>query len=300
MTDAPIPPLSALRAFEAAARHRSLSAAARELNVTHPAIAQQVRRLEDWFGTPLMVRAGRGMEPTEAGAQLAAGLAEGFGTIRMAVDDLTSATADKPLKITLTPTFAGNWMMPRIGHFRTTHPDIELMLNPTTDIVDFVRDGYDVGFRFGHGTWPGLEAERLIESDMVVAATPALLAGRRIESPSDLLDLPWVQDLGTDELRLWFAAQGIADVRLRNLAHMPGNLMLDAVRRGEGIGITGRAWVAEDIAAGCIVTLFEEEQSPDLGYYIVTRPGVQRPLLKTFLHWVCTQKGWGSLIRARD
>lgn len=286
MTDEPLPPLSALRAFEAAARNGSLSAAARELNVTHPAIAQQVRRLEAWFGVSLLARSGRGVAPTERGSVLAAGLSEGFATIHRTVAKLTEDEADRPLKITLTPTLAVNWMMPRIGAFRAAHPDIELMLNPTVEVIDLIRDDYDVGFRFGHGTWPGLTAERLMQSDIVVAAAPELLAGHEINTPADLLALPWVQDLGTDELRVWMASNGVEDVKIRNIAHMPGNLMIDAIRRGEGIGITGRAWLADDINAGRIVTLFDREQSPDLGYYIAYRPGVPRPALKAFLRWI--------------
>lgn len=279
-----MPPLSALRAFEAAARLRSLSGAARELNVTHPAIAQQVRRLEAWFGVSLLVRAGRGVEATEAGARLAAGLEDGFGAIRRAVEAM--AEDDRPLNITLTPTFAAYWLMPRLGAFRAAHPDIPLILDPTSDSVDLRRGAHDLAIRFGAGEWPGLEATRLLPSDFVVAAAPALLAGHRIDTAADLLGLPWVQELGTDELRVWMAAQGVEDAVPRNVARMPGNMMLDAIRRGEAIGITGRAWLAMDIEAGTLVTLFDREQSSDLGYWIATLPGPRRPAAKTFIAWL--------------
>lgn len=279
-----MPPLSALRAFEAAARLRSLSGAARELNVTHPAIAQQVRRLEAWFGASLLVRAGRGVEPTEAGARLAAGLGEGFGAIRRAVEGM--AEDDRPLTITLTPTFAAYWLVPRLGAFRAAHPDIPLILDPTSESVDLRAGAHDMAIRFGKGDWPGLEAERLLPSDFVVAAAPALLARHRIETPADLLALPWVQELGTDELRVWMADQGVEDAAPRNVARMPGNLMLDAIRRGEAIGITGRAWLAMEIERGTLVTLFDREPSPDLGYWIATLPGPRRPPAKIFAHWL--------------
>ena len=279
-----MPPLSALRAFEAAARHRSLSAAARELNVTHPAIAQQVRRLESWFDTPLLIRAGRGVEPTEAGMRLATGLSEGFATIHRTIEAMVAD--DAPLHVTLTPTFAVSWLMPRLGGFREAHPDISLTLDPTTDTVDFKRGTHDLGIRFGKGDWPDLDVERLLPSDLVVAAAPSLLAGHVVEKPADLLTLPWIQDLGTDELRVWMAGQGVEDARPRSVDQMPGHMMLDAIRRGQGIGITGRAWLADDIATGRVVTLFDREQSPDLGYWIASRPGVKRASVKAFVKWL--------------
>ena len=214
------------------------------------------------------------MEPTEAGARLAAGLGEGFDALRRAVESME--TDDPPLRVTLTPTFAVGWLMPRLGAWRAAHPDISLTLDPTADVVDLRRATHDLAIRFGRGDWPGLDVERLVASDLVVAAAPALLERCRaecaIETPADLLSLPWIEDLGTDELRVWMAAQGVEDACPRTVDHMPGHLMLDAIRRGQGIGITGRAWIAEDIAAGRIVTLFDREQSSDLGYWLCHPP----------------------------
>lgn len=286
-----LPPLTSLRAFEAAFRHGSLSAAARELNVTHAAVAQQVRKLEEWFGVKLMQREGRGVAPTEKGRRLADGVSDGFAALRSAVSALTGDDATRPLKITLTPTFAANWLMPRLGCFRTSNPEIEIMLNPTAQKVDLVEEDYDLGFRFGTGPWPGLEAERILESQHVVAASPALLKGKKIETPADLVALPWVQELGMDERGVWLKAHGVEDSGPRNVMHLPGNLMVDAIRRGEGIGITGRAWLEDEIASGCIVALFEEEGEAGLGYWMVTRPPPHRPPLKAFMRWVRAQGG---------
>ena len=284
-----MPPLSALRAFEAAARLGSLSAAARELNVTHPAIAQAVKRLEDWFGQPLMHREGRGVAPTEAGVRLAVGLTEGFGAIRRAVESLMDD--DRPLAITLTPTFAAHWLMPRLGAFRAAHPDISLTLDPTTETVDLRRRTHDLGIRFGEGRWPGLDADLLMPSDLRVAAAPSLLEGHCIGTPADLLELPWVQELGTDELGVWMRAHGVENAVPRNVVRMPGNLMFDAIRRGEAIGITGGAWLARDVADKRIVTLFDDTPPPDLGYWIVTPPGVLRPAARTFIRWLKREAG---------
>jgi LysR family glycine cleavage system transcriptional activator len=300
-----LPPLTALRAFEAAARHGNLSAAARELNVTHAAIAQQVKKLEQWFGTKLIQREGRGVAATGRGATLAAGLGEGFAALQAAVDAMAEDDATRPLKITLTPSFAAQWMMPRLGAFRAAHPEIEIMLNPTSVSIDLVAEDYDVAFRFGDGDWPGLDSEQVLESGHAVFAAASLVAGKRIETPADVAALPWVQELGMDERAVWLKAHGVdeAEGAGRNILHLPGNLILDAIRRGEGVGNTGRTWFTEDIAAGRVVALFDEDDATDIGYWIVTRPPPHREPLKAFLKWVraeiCDASNAGPSARPR-
>ena len=289
-----LPPLTALRAFEAASRHGSLSAAARELNVTHAAIAQQVKKLEEWFGVSLMRRAGRGVEATAQGARLAEGLGEGFIAMQRAVDTLTRDDATRPLKITLTPTFASNWLMPRLGGFRAEHPDIEIMLNPTAQPIDMVAEDYDLGFRFGAGEWPGLSAELLLDGGHAVFAAKSLLKKYAVETPSDVAALPWVQELGMDERGVWLKAHGVEDTAQRNVLHMPGNMVVDAIRRGEGVGNTGRTWFEDDVANGAIVALFDDDTTSNLGYWMVSRPGVHRPPLKAFMRWVRAEISVGA------
>ena len=145
-----IPSLAALRGFEAAVREGSFSAAARELNVTHAAIAQHVRSLETHVGQPLLTRAGRRMVPTEAGARLATDLNDGFGQIIAGVRRLSEDADKRPIQITCTPNFAENWLMPRLIEFWGKHPDITLSVTPDNNIVDLRRDGYDVAIRYGN------------------------------------------------------------------------------------------------------------------------------------------------------
>ena len=143
------PPLSSLRAFEAAARNLNYSAAGRELNVSHAAIAQQVRSLESHLGLRLAQRAGRGIELSPQGALLAEHLTHGFGEMAGALRALTAAESDRPLHVTMTPSFAANWFMPRMQSFRAAHPDIDLTVNPTVDLVDLRKTQCDVAIRFG-------------------------------------------------------------------------------------------------------------------------------------------------------
>ena len=280
-----LPPLSSLRAFEAAARHRSLSGAARELNVTHPAVAQQVRRLENWIGARLMERSGRGMALTGTGARLATGLTEGFGAIGRVVAEIAADAEARPLRITMTPAFAVSWFMPCIGIFRADQPDIELMINPTSEVIDLVADDYDVAFRFGTGDWPGLEAERIVATDVVAVASVGFARSHAITEPADLARVPWVQELDTDEVRTWLAAHGVERLETRNILNVPGSIVIDQLRTGAGAGLLARSNVADDLAAGRLVVLFEDEADPDLGYYMVSRPPPHRKPVRDFLRW---------------
>ena len=284
-----LPPLSALRAFEAACRTGGMTAAGAELNVTHAAVSQQVRRLEEWFGTALLRREGRGVAPTVEGARLAAGLEEGFAAIRRACEALSAEAAAKPLRITLTPAFAARWLMPRIGAFRAAHPEVALMLDPNSRLTDLVREGYDLAFRYGAGDWAGLDAEPVqVGGGTVVVAAPSLVAGRRVAEPADLLALPWVQELCADERGVWLRAHGLEPDEAGVLS-LPGNLALDAIRRGEGVGITDRSWVEEDVAEGRLAVLFDGRHGEGLGYWMVRPPGEARPALRRFMAWVREQ-----------
>lgn len=281
-----LPSLSSLRAFEAAARCLGYSAAGRELNVSHAAIAQQVRQLETFLGTPLLHRQGRGLAPSENGALLAARLSDGFGVIEDAVRDTMKSEETRPLHITMTPGFAQSWFLPRLRRFREAHPEIDLMVNPSAGLVDLARDGFDVGIRFGGGEWPGVAAEPLFASSFVVVAAPALFNGKTPCTPEELADYPLLQEVGTNELVEWLTALGMDPAKRLRTTHLPGNLLLSAVRDAQGIGATARAFVEDDIAAGRLISLFEDKSDPRSGYYLIRRPGVARPAVKKFRSWI--------------
>ena len=254
--------------------------------MTHAAVAQQVKRLETWFETSLLERAGRGVAPTEDGRQLAEGLGDGFASISAAVRRLAERSADRPLRITTTPSFAAHWLIPNLADFRNANPDVELVIDPDARVVDMAKVDYDIGIRFGRGRWPGLEAMRLVTSDPVVAAATSLVEGCDVREARDLLRFPWLQEQGSDEWRIWLEANGLTDVQHSRTIHMPGSLAIDGIRRGLGVGLVARTWLEADIEAGRVTVLFEEAQGLDLGYYVVTRPGPHRPVLKTFLAWL--------------
>ncbi len=282
-----LPPLTALRAFSALAETGSASAAGAALNVSHAAISQQIKALEAYMGVALVQRGGRRLELTAQGAQLAEALKLGFGSIARCVETLTGADADRPLQISTTPGFAAQWLMPRMLEFRQKHPDVDVMINPTPENVALEPGGIDIALRHGSGHWPGLEAELLFHSPLVVVAAPSLVGDRKVTQPEDLLDLPWLQEFGTTESTNWFKRNGLSNARVAGMTQVPGNLLLEGVRQGQGVSLTVRQWVEDDIMAGRLRLLFQE--SENAGYYIVTRPGVLRPPAKAFGQWLRKQ-----------
>ncbi|UWQ22291.1 LysR family transcriptional regulator [Jannaschia sp. W003] len=288
-----MPSLAALRAFEAAARRRSLSAAAAELNVTHAAVSHHVRALEADLGAALLRREGRGMAPTDEGAGLAAALGEGFETIREAVARLRDAEADRPLQLSVTPAFATNWLVPRIGDFWARHPEIDLNILPARQLVDLRRDGVDVAIRFGTGPWPPYAAEVLTDEAFWVVAHPRLVAGWRVEGVGDLMGEDWMMDRALRERTALLAAEGVEEGALRMRLFNSSAMVMSAVREGLGVTLQPCSLVAREVAEGGLVRLLSLE-SPGLGYHVVTDPRRPSPRTRTLVRWLRRQAPAGS------
>lgn len=282
-----LPSLSSLRAFAVVADRGSYTRAAAALNVSHAAVSQQVKALEQRLGVPLAVRDGRGIALTAEGEMLARDLASGFAAIGRGVETLAGAGAERPVQITMSPAFAVQWFMPRILDFQERHPEITLMLNPTAEIVELKPGGIDLAIRYRDRRRLKSKVDPVLIADMIVAATPELLGGRDITDPAMLVDLPWLQEYGTNEVADWMARHGVRLERPLMITHMPGNLIMEAVRRGDGISYTARAFFEAEIRSGRMVPLFAE---PQVGiYYLKTGPGVLRPPVKTFVTWLKRQ-----------
>ena len=279
------PSLTALRAFEAAARLQSFSLAARELNVTHAAVAQQVRALEADVGRELIYRQGRGMALTAEGVRLAQALAEGFRGIAQVVDELRAALPGSPIRVTLTPAFAAQWLMPRLKRFWAEHPDVPIALHPEKRLVDLRREGIDLGIRFGNGKWPGVEAEFLTAADYVIVAAPSLLAGRKDLTRAELSAMPWVIETDWPEALSWLKSFGLKPDAM-NISLMPNEeLALSAARQGFGLHVEAEALVQQDVDNGALEILGRVKDD-SLAYYLVSRPGPKRAELKTFIKWL--------------
>ncbi len=281
-----MPPLASLRAFSAFAEAGNVVQAGEAYNVTHAAISQQLRALEAHLQVALVDRSGRSLALTAEGQQLAQALTLGFGAIGAAVQDVSGAGASRPLHVSATPGFASSWLMPRLPEFHAANPGVDLMLDPSPNVVALKPGGIDMALRYGRGDWPGLESELLIETTIVVAAAPSLIARHPpVTGPADLARLPWLEEFGTTEADGWLRRQGVEQRIVGQKVQVPGNLMLDGARDGLGVAAVTRLAVEADVAAGRLQILFDEARAGE-GYHIVTLPGVQRAPVRQFASWL--------------
>jgi LysR family glycine cleavage system transcriptional activator len=280
-----MPPLPSLRAFEAMARLGGFSAAARRLNVTPAAVAQQVRALEEHLGTALAHRDGRRLRLTAAGEGLAQRLTEGFRQVEAGLAQVRDARAGGPVRATMTPGFARYWLIPRLGRFWAAHPDVPLVVHSEVAVVDLQREGLDLGIRFGAGRWPGVEAEFLTPVNDLIVGAPALLGDRPGLSREEMQAAPWVLIDGEDEEFDALRAMGIDPGRLRINFFPSGELRIAAAQQGYGLTILNDKLAQAEIAAGRLIAVAAREIE-GLAYYTVTPPGPRRPEVAKFLRWL--------------
>ena len=282
-----LPSLNSLRAFAAVAETGSYSRAGALLNVTHAAVNQQVKILEARLGVSLAVRVGRGITLTPDGAALARDLASGFDRISKAVEALTESSTTRPVQISMSPAFAVEWLMPRLQDFQNKHPDILLMLNPSPRIMELKSGGIELGIRYRDERASGTPVTPVLISDTVVIAAPSLVGEQVFDDPAMLMDMPWLQELGLNEVADWFGYRGVTLDRPLMITQMPGNLIMQAVRRGVGVTYTIRAYFESEIQSGQMRVLFTE---PAFGtFYVETYPGVLRPAVKAVVNWLKDQ-----------
>ncbi|PLS22832.1 LysR substrate-binding domain-containing protein [Neptunicoccus cionae] len=280
-----IPSLAALRAFEATARHLNFSKAARELNVTHAAIAQHVRGLEAEFKEALVQRQGRGLALTPSGYALSVRLQTGFGEIAAGVDDLRRLHEDRPLNISVTPAFATNWLMPRIGSFWRDHPEITVNINPSVELVDLSQGVFDLAIRYGDGDWQGMEVEKLTDGGFCVVAHPDLVKEGEYKTLKDTQSLPWLLEESMMERRAMLEAEGLDFDNLNVNLMSRSSLALSGVMAGLGVTLHPRSLIEREVATGQLTLLFELE-SDDLGYYLVWLPSRDGPKERILRKWL--------------
>ncbi len=281
------PTLNSLRAFATVAETLSFSRAAATLNVTHAAVSQQVKALEERMGLALLQRKGKTIELTAEGSSLARDLARGFAAIHDGVKALARAGNERAVQVTMPPAFATGYLMPRIADFQQAYPEITLMMNPTAEVMELAPGGIDVAIRYCDGVVPGLEVTPLLFADMVIVGARDLVRRRKFNDPAELCELPWLQELDSNDTNEWLKRRRIVPDKPMQVTYMPGSLIMDAVRRGLGLTFTARCFVEKDIEAGLLVELFSE---PGFGgYYLVTRPGALRPAVLSFVKWLKRQ-----------
>ncbi|NMK47919.1 transcriptional regulator GcvA [Achromobacter sp. Bel] len=271
MTAPRLPPLNALRAFDAAARHQSMKAAAEELCVTPGAVSQLIKALEQHLGVPLFIRVNRGILLTDAGKNYLPPIRNAFRQILEASARVASPPASRVLTVGTTAFFASAWLIPRLNAFHARHPDIDLQIVTGNALADFAREGVDIAIRHGLGRYPGLQSEHLLTVEVVPVASAELVASRGLPvNAQDLLHWPRVHDETRQGWQLWFAAQGVEDAGMpRGPAFNDGGLLLKAVEAGQGAGLLPVAMVEAEVAAGRLVRLADDAWLEEFGYYLV-------------------------------
>lgn len=291
--------LNALRAFEAAARHESFSAAATELHVTPAAVGQLVRSLEESLGTPLFHRGASGRKRlvlTEAAQRALPDIRAGFERLSAGVARLKDVSSTGVLTVTVSPAFAAKWLLPRLERFQAAWPELDVRLDATTELLDFAARGVDIGVRYGAGGWPGLTAEKLLDEEVFPVCSPALLRqSRRVRRPSDLGGLRLIHDRSVDARSgfatwdAWLEKAGAREVETkRGLRINNSAAVLQAAIDGQGVALARSIMARDDLAAGRLVRLFPEvEFASALAYYVVYRPECATlPKLVAFREWL--------------
>ena len=284
-----LPPLNALRAFEAAARHLSVKNAADELCVTPGAVSQLIKALELHLGIALFRRVNRGIVLTDAGQAYLPPVRNAFRQISDATRRAAVPAETGILTVSATPFFASAWLVPRLKGFQDAHPDIDLQVVSSSALADFSRDGVDVAIRHGLGRYPGLSSQRVLTVEIVPVAAPALVKSRGMPAtPAELARWPRVNDTERKGWQLWFQAQGIEDMGpARGASFDDSGLLLKAVLTGQGAALLPAAVVADDLAEGRLMQLSAVTWLEDFAYYLVYPEGSHdRPKVAAFRDWL--------------
>jgi len=287
-----LPPLNAIRSFEAAARHESFTRAAEELFVTQGAVSHQVKALEIQLGVKLFNRERQRLAITEAGREYLTVVRDALDRIALGTERLVQRQGSGALTISTSPDFAAKWLVHRLGNFAEAHPEIDLRLSAAMHHVDFAREDVDLAVRHGDGQWPGLDVTRLTSEQLFAVCSPQLMNGpNRIAEPADLLRYPlWHLDDRSDWSR-WFEAAGMPAIAL---SHGPvlnrASIIIDAAVDGQAIALARTTLAAWDLLNGRLVRPFELTLPISKTYWIVCpKATTSLPKIKTAREWLLAE-----------
>jgi len=282
-----LPAMQALRAFEAAARTGSLTRAADLLHLTHGAIGHQIRSLEEELGVRLVERAGRGIRLTDEGERFAARVRAALGDLADAVREMTERRNPRQLRITVLPSFAARWLLPRVGRFIAAHPEIDVDIRASNALADFRREDVDVGIRHGAGDWPGLVAEKLMEDSYFPVCSPRIARGRLPKAPAELARYTLLRSEG-EPWKPWFEAAGLDwQEPQRGPMFSDSSHTLQAAIDGQGIALARSSLLGSDLRNGTLVRLFAIELRSPRSHFLVYPPRLaSAPKLLSFRRWL--------------
>lgn len=294
------PPLNALRAFESTARHLSIKKAAEELHVTPAAVSQQIKTLESFLEIELFERKVRAIALTDAGEQLFPFMEEGFAKLEEGINQLRRQRHSNELVVSVSPTFAAKWLLPRLGRFYQQFPEYRLRVDACESLVNFRHDGVDVALRYGGGNYANLYSEILLPEVVVPVCSPALLQGKNpIRTPSDLRHHMLLQsDWQTSQPQapcwgMWLRAAGVEDIdSTRGHQFSSEALAMQAAIEGQGVALTSTALADLDVEAGRLVFPFgrKHNQKVAFGYFFVCPESHLRvKKVQAFKRWITAE-----------
>ncbi|MDR3512305.1 MAG: transcriptional regulator GcvA [Caulobacteraceae bacterium] len=292
-----LPPLNALRAFEAAARHLNFSRAADELSVTPGAVSQQIQNLEDYVGVALFKRTPKGLLLTDPAQIALPALREAFDRLADAASMLTAAVDGRRLTVSVAPSFAAKWLVPRLGHFEASHPQVDVWVSAGMELADFASGEIDLAIRYGAGRYPGLEVVRLMPETVIPVVSPELLDRQPLNELTDLASQVLLHDGSPDaddscpDWTMWLAARGVKGVDgSRGPRFNQSSLVIEAAVGGRGVALAKRALAQADLDAGRLVSPFDITTAVDFAYYAVYPKAKGRlPQVKAFVGWLAAE-----------
>jgi LysR family glycine cleavage system transcriptional activator len=290
--DAPLPPLNALRAFEAIARHLSFAKAAGELHVTPAALSHQIRALEEQLGLSLFHRRTRAIELTDVGRLIYPGLHAGFQSVRGAMAQLDRSRDSNVLVISATPGLVAKWLMPRLWRFLHAHPDIDARVSAAMKVADFAAENVDLAIRLSKGDHPGLHVEKLFDDSLLPLCSPRLVE-QGLRSAADLPRFPLIHYDIQMSMRAppqwadWFAIADLQGDATRGLTVNVADHALDAAVAGAGVSLSFKLIASDDVHSGRLVSPFGPELPLASGYHFVCPKGHEkRPHVRAFRDWL--------------
>lgn len=286
-----LPPLAALRVFDAVARQLSFTNAARDLGMTQAGVSYQIRLLEERLGAPLFLRKPRGIELTALGARLARPTHDAFDTLRAAY---AQRGESETLSISALPTLAGNWLSQRLGRFQMSHPGLAIRLETSDRLVDFAREDIDVAIRYGTGDWPGLTAHKLFEVDFSPMVAPALIARHGpLTDPAQIVPLPWL-DPEDPSWGAWLAAAGVnqpCQCAPRPALTLGTQLHeARAAMAGDGVALLTPRFFRAELATGALIQPFPIRATVGRAHWLVYPPARRnRPTIRAFRKFILAE-----------
>ncbi len=287
-----MPPLQALRAFEAVGRLLSFRRAGEELLITQSAVSHHIRQLEGMLGVRLFVRKAKSIELTPEGAAYLERTTEAFAIIASATAETRRQAGRQTVRVSVLPSFAANWLVSRLPRFMLQHPEIDVELEPTLRLTNFASDDVDLAIRFGAGPWGDVRAERLMNEELSPVVSPSLFGdGSGFAEPADLLSHTLLDSMNPLGWELWFGEVGVDFRHARVLQLTDYNIALQAALNGQGVAIGRLLLIADHLTSGRLVQPFAATVRSEKTAYWLVMPEQRRlsPAAEAFSTWLRAQ-----------